>query len=287
MHSNFWIYNKLGFAFSCLLFVGNVDAQQNKLKREDFLSDYVFKGNHLQFNFAALSTCKARLKNQTGSHPVSSSATLGLLLSFKYNVNFNNDYSLVTGPEAMILGRNFFLSFDKNDFSPPLAQDYNIRGRNSYLTALIISLPVLLEKRWVYAKTKYLFGGAGVRFNFSTGADFDIFSIILKNTNNNYIDVGSVVVFANNDAKPWVSFPVSVGHSWLLKNNNLLQLAICSNISFTKYVNGTYQIVIPGKPLTTGRYSSTGSFVGLSLNYVFTNANYRIRKTYEKMKPNQ
>jgi len=61
-----------------------------------------------------------------------------------------------------------------------------------------------------------------------------------------------------------------------------LQLSICSNVSFTNYVNGRYYIDIPNQPLTEGNYSSTGSFVGLSFNYVFTNANYRIRKAYEK-----
>ncbi|MDZ4792930.1 MAG: hypothetical protein SGI83_01500 [Bacteroidota bacterium] len=105
--------------------------------------------------------------------------------------------------------------------------------------------------------------------------------------NNGFYNAGGTDVYANNDAKPWVSFPLNAGHSWLLKNNNLLQLAICSNISFTKYVNGTYQIIIPGKPLTEGKYSSTGSFIGLSINYVFTNANYRIRMAYEKTRPKQ
>jgi len=111
--------------------------------------------------------------------------------------------------------------------------------------------------------------------------------ISLQNVNNGFYNAGGTDVYANNDAKPWVSFPLNAGHSWLLKNNNLLQLAICSNISFTKYVNGTYQIIIPGKPLTEGKYSSTGSFIGLSINYVFTNANYRIRMAYEKTRPKQ
>lgn len=188
----------------------------------------------------------------------------------------------MVGPEAIFLGRNFYVDFNKNDFSPPLIRDYNIGSGNSYLTVLTLSLPVLFERRWFYKRDDYIFGNSGVRINFSTGADFDIFPIVLTDTNNRFVNVGGVDVYANNDAKPWLSFPISVGNSWLLKNNNLLQLAICANISFTKYVNGKYQVVIPGKPITTGNYSSTGSFIGLSLNYCFTNANYRIRKVIEK-----
>ena len=118
--------------------------------------------------------------------------------------------------------------------------------------------------------------------NVSTGADFDIFSILLMNTNNGFYNAGGVDVYANNDAKPWVSFPFNAGHAWLLKNNNVLRLALTANVSFTKYVNGIYNVTIPNKPITEGMYSSTGSFIGLSMNYVFTSANYRIRKEYEK-----
>jgi hypothetical protein len=251
----------------------------NQFKRADILKNYVFKGNHFQFNFAWLYTLKARLKNTSGNYPVSTSAARGLLLSFKYQVNFNNKYSLITGPEAMLAGRNLKASFSKNDFSPPLVSDYYTKG---LVQDMILSLPLITEKRWLYAHNKFFFADAGIRLNFSLGADYDGYSVYVKNTLNGFYNAGGVDVNANNDAKPWLSFPINAGHSWLAKNNNLLQLAICSNISFTKYVDGTYQINIPNQSLTEGKYSSTGSFIGLSFNYVFTNANYRIRKAYEK-----
>lgn len=139
----------------------------------------------------------------------------------------------------------------------------------------------MIEKRWLYAKTRYFFADAGICLNVSTGADFDSFSIQLMNTNHEFYNAGGTDVFANNNAKPWLSFPINIGHAWLLKNNNLFQLAICTNISFTKYVNGTYRIDIPGRILTQGKYSSSGSFIGLCLNYIFTSANYRIRKAFQ------
>lgn len=253
-------------------------SSTNRFKKEDVLETYIFKSNHTQFNFALLSVFKAQLKNISGNHPVNTSMTPGLLLSFKYQINFNNKYSLITGPETMLIGRNFNTSFSKNDFSPPLVSDYSTKG---LVHDLILSLPVLAERRWLYSKSKFLFADVGIRLNFSLGADSDIYSISLQNTSNGFYNVGGVNVYSNNDANPWLSFPFNAGHSWLLKNNNLLQLAIYSNISFTKYVDGTYKVDIPNQPLTEGNYSSTGSFVGLSLNYVFTNANYRLRKIYE------
>ncbi len=284
----FQSYKKIGTLVLCFsliiyLIANEANSQEPRLSKNDFLKNYVFKGNHLQFNFASFATVKARLKKESGNHPVTTKQALGFLLSFKYQVNYNNEYSLIVGPEATLLGRNLITSFKKNDFSPALENDYELKGINSYVEALVLSLPVLVEKRWLYANTKFLLANTGVRLNFSTGADFDIFSIYLPHTGNGFHNAGNVNVYANNDAKPWISFPLNVGHSWLLRNNNLLQLAICSNISFTKYVKGTYTIDVPGQPVTTGAYSSTGSYIGLSINYVFTSANYRIRKAYEKL----
>ena len=275
--------SKLLHAFLFLFLIANVYGQQQKLERKNFLSDFVFNGNHIQFNVSTLSILKAQLKNENGNYPVNTKAAVGLLLSFKYQINFNNEYSLITGPTAVLTGRNFITSFNKNDFSPPLVKDYKITGVNSYTAELIMNLPVLAEKRWLYSKTKYFMASAGICLNLSTGPDFDIFFINLMHVNNSFYDAGGVDVYANNDGKPWITYPINAGHAWLLKNNNIIALVITSNVSFTKYVYGMYHVSIPNKPVTNGQYSSTGSYIGLSLHYSFTNANYRIRKAYEKI----
>jgi len=263
-------------------------AQLREIKRENFLSDYVFKGNHIQLNVMAMSVLKARMLGQSGNYPASSKQALGLSIGIKYRVNFSNTKSLIIGTDAAILGRTFITTFNKDDFSPPLIHNYKIKGINSYAPVAVFSLPILFEKRWLYAKTKHFFAAAGGRFNMGAGADYESMFIVVQDTNNGFIDVGGTNVYANNDAKPWISFPLNTGHSWLLKNNNLLQLSISGDISFTKYVNGTYTIKnIPNRDVTTGSYSSTGTYIGLSLNYVFTSANYRIRKAFEKMKENK
>ncbi len=275
--------------FTPVFFINNsVLAQDIAIKRENFLSNYVFKGNHIQFDVMAMSVFKARIVNQSGSYPVSSKAALGLSIGFKYKINFSNTKSLVIGPDVTILGRTFITAFNKDDFSPPLIRNYRIKGINSYAPVAVISLPILFERRWLYAKTRHFFANAGGRFSFGAGADYESMSIIVQNVNNGFIDVGGTNVYANNDAKPWISFPLNAGHSWLLKNNNLLQLSICGDISFTKYVNGTYTVEnVPNRVVTTGSYSSTGSYIGLSFSYVFTSANYRIRKAFEKMRKNK
>jgi hypothetical protein len=256
-------------------------AQDKRVNKIDKMA-IAFKGNHIGFNFAMLSCKKARAHNQFGSNAITSKAAPGILLGLKYYINFSRKHSLVIGPEVMVAGRNFIMSINKNDFSPPLQDNYNLGYWNSLVPDLVFRFPVVIESRVHYKKRKYLFAGTGIALNYSTGADFYFAQIIVVDVNNNFYDAGGLNVNANNDQKPWMSYPVNLGHAWLLKNNNLLQLSICSNISFTKYVNGTYEINIPNKPLTVGNYSTTASYIGLSMNYVFTNANYRLRKLYEK-----
>lgn len=276
---------KLSNNFFLSLLISNFSSnaqvrEQNRIDKREI----VFHGNHMSINFSLLSTFKANLKRLSGDHYVKTSMTHGVSLGFKYSKTFNKYYSFIIGPDAIFVGRDLITSFDKNEFSPPLVKNYKIGYINSYLSDLLVSLSLFIEKRIFYNQTNYFLVDIGGRLNFSTGADFDIFSIYLLNTNNQVYDAGGTDVYANNDQKPWITIPINVGYSWLAKNNNLLQLSLCSNISFTKYVNGTYQIIIPNKPLTEGSYSSTGSYIGLSLNYVFTSANYRLRKVYEKMK---
>ena len=275
---------KLSNNFFLTLLISNfsLNAQVRVQNRID-KGEIVFHGNHMSINFSLLSTFKANLKRLSGDHYVKTTMTQGMSLGFKYSKTFNKYYSFIIGPEAIVVGRDFITSFNKTEFSPPLIKDYKLGYRNSYLSDLIISLSLFFEKRIFYNQANYFLVDVGGRLNFSTGADFDIFSIYLLNTNNQVYDAGGTDVYANNDQRPWISVPINIGHSWLLKNNNLLQLTLCSNISFTKYVNGTYQINIPNRPLTEGQYSSTGSYVGLSLNYVFTSANYRLRRAYEKL----
>jgi hypothetical protein len=275
-------YCHLYQGFILVLASGISFAQPKSLTRKEVLTGYVFSGNHIQFNISTLACFKANIKREAGYHPVKAKPAPGILVSFKYQVNFNNHYSLVTGPEANVLGRNFITFFKKDDFSPPLVNDYDTKGLNGYFPVFVLSLPVMLEKRWLYDDRKFWLADAGFRFNVSTGADFYFFTMHVLQTNNNYHNAGGTDVIENNDARPWISVPLMAGHAWLLKNNNVMQLILCANISFTKYVNGTYYIDIPGQPLTQGQYSSTGSFIGLSMHYVFTNANYRIRKAYEK-----
>jgi len=256
-------------------------SSQPVFRRKEVLADHVFRSNHFQFIISPLSVFKAKLSRQTGSYPAGSGAVPGLAAGFKYQINFNKQYSLMIGPELELLSWKFFVAFKKGDFSPALAADYNSRDLHYFLPVAILSLPVQVEKRWLYRQTGFLYAGAGVRFNVSTGFDLDGISYFVQQGNQFYEAAGTEV-YSNNDAKPWISFPVTAGHSWMLTNFNLLGVGLVADFSLTRYMDGKYWINAPAQPRTTGRFSSTGTYLGLSVRYNFTGTNYRLRKILEK-----
>jgi hypothetical protein len=95
------IFCSLPFSFSPFLFA---QTKQNEIGKMQI----VFRGNHLVLNFCPLYSFKAHIKERSGHYPFSASATPGFLLSFKYQINFNNYYSLLTGTGSNTLRQKLY-----------------------------------------------------------------------------------------------------------------------------------------------------------------------------------
>lgn len=258
----------------------SIMAQKGKHSTID-KSKVIFEGNHLSFGFSVFSHSKARVKSVKGSYPISSSAMPGAAFGVMYKINLNKRYSLYSGLELINTGRNFNINIYKNDFSPQLKQDYFLKGTKTLASDMVVSLPVMLEKR-LWVNKNFFHGQAGIRFNYSTSADLDLNVVTVENINDEIFSVAEVASSANNNAKPWISYVLSGGKAWVLKNNNIFQASLETNFSFTKYVDGTYTIMFPGKPVSEGSYSCSGTYIGISIKYLMTNANYRLSKSFEK-----
>jgi hypothetical protein len=85
----------------------------------------------------------------------------------------------------------------------------------------------------------------------------------------------------NNNA-PWVNYNIGGGYSLFLSNYNFLRINVIANLSAKKLVNFNYTINVTGKPQSTGTYSANLSYIGVSLNYIFTGANKKLVKLYKK-----
>jgi hypothetical protein len=255
-------------------------TQNRIMKRNELLKNAIFKSNHFSFQLAKLNVTKSHASATSGYSSFKTSSSGGLLAGLNFSKHINNDYSLSLGLDGWLSGRNFKVIYKKQDFNPALDADLKAKTATS---DLITGITLQIERRIIYHHYKFLSFASGIRLNYSTGADMDITSIFIPASQSSQLyEAAKVTVTANNDARPWLSFPLLVGHNWLLKNNNLFSLDMIGNVSFSKYVKGTFLINTNNTPATTGTYSNNGSFWGILFKYTFTNTNNYLRKKIEK-----
>lgn len=228
---------------------------------------------HLISGFAQ----KAILHRTTGEYYVKSTMQPTWELGINLQSNLNEKFFLITGVMATSNGRNVVFDapvkeinpYDYPDPFPPIKNNQFDFG---------VSFPFLLEKDWQLNKIKNAFIQTGLNLRFSFGYDIDIYENTFTDTNQQRINVFGMELNSNNQKKPWVSYNFGGGFRWMLKNYDTIKAGIVTNISFAEFVNGTYQVNIPGHATTEGTYGITGSYIAISLSYIFTGINKQFTK---------
>ncbi len=100
--------------------------------------------------------------------------------------------------------------------------------------------------------------------------------------NGQNVEVFDLNLTIGNNYRPWINYNIGGGYSFLLRNDNFLEFNLLANASYTKMVNGDYQVNVTGKGMSTGKYSANLSYLGLTIAYIFTGTNKRLRNLYEK-----
>lgn len=229
---------------------------------------------------------KAKATPISGNYHFKTIYQEGFEAGANYHFNFNTNYSLIVGLHGGAAARNFKFFISKTDFNPNLKFDVDEYGVPNREWDFYISMPLWIEKRWMNKQNSFwdLICGANLRY-YPIRYIIDELGFMYPDVNGNNVDVLEITNSIGNNLHPWINYNIGGGYSFLLRSNNFLQLNLLANFSNKKMVNGVYQINVTGKPQSTGAYSANLSYVGLSLSYIFTGANKRIRKIYEsKMK---
>lgn len=257
-------------------------AQDTTKSRRSALEQTLFSGSHLSVSLIPHLAQKAGIKKQSGPYELRSAHMEGMEAGANYHFNFNKNYSLIVGLHGGASARNYLLHIPKEDFPSEVNHDYDDNGALTRTFDFYLSAPLLFERRWTHQKTHYwnLLAGVNVRFYPDEFSEF--ISSRMQTEDGRYIEVVSFELEVGNGFKPWLNYNVGGGYTWLLGNHNLLRLNLLGNLSAHQLVKGSYRVSVPGKPLTQGTYSANLSYVGLSVNYIFTAANKRLRKLYEK-----
>ena len=269
-----------GIIFYCILLLPAFAQQINFIKKN--IPKVLFHGSWFGFYLSPYSAEIGKPIRQSGPYSLSAANIPGIEAGANYFINFNKDYSLIVGAHVGFSGRDFKLFIPKSDFNPNLQNDINFRGALTKDYDIYLSAPIWAERRWAGKNNSTWNVDAGINVRFDPneegyGYDYGGFDV-----NGQYVPVLSMDGYIGNNWKPWINFNIGGGYSLFLSNYNFLRINLLANFSATKVVNFNYTIDVTGKPQSTGTYSANLSYVGLSFSYIFTGANKRLLKLYER-----
>lgn len=243
-------------------------------------SHLIFAKNHFSFSFIPSVTEKGVISAQQNKYNMHATPQIAFEIGLNYHIHFIPSLTATIGPRTGMVRRNLQYRVPKEAFTPAAEKD--VTSANSLFEksfdATYTALQLMMEKRWVKDEKRYwnLSAGFNVRYAFNNSRLYT--GSFVPNTRDTLF--GLTLFFGNNN-KPWINYNLGGGHAWVLKNNNILQANLLANLSFTQYVKGFYQFTVPGQPVEEGNYGIRGSYLGLSVNYIFTRVNKQLRKKYK------
>jgi hypothetical protein len=260
----------------------HLQAQPKDNLRRQAISQVLFKGCYFSFYLSPYLAEKAKTVMQSGNYSIHSTYAKGLEAGGNLFINFNKKYSLITGLHAGFSGRNAALFVPKADFNPNLKTDANMSFAFARDYDLYLTLPIWFEKRWSGKKFDQWNLDAGVNVRYYPDDIFYIYNFWQEDVNDQYVQVFSMDGEVGNNYALWLNYNIGGGYSFFLSNYNFLRINVIANLSAKKIANFNYSITVSGKPESTGTYSANLSYIGISLNYIFTGANKKLVKLYKE-----
>lgn len=249
--------------------------------RSNVIIKELFNGAYFSFYANYYGVNNAKIVKESGNYSLRSTKVGGIEGGAGFFMNFNNDYSIITGIHAGAAGRNAGIFISKSDFNPALRQDFNVPLSFGKDYTFYLSAPVWVEKRWMKRNFNHWNADLGVNIRYHPG---DVGFVYLAAGQDIYGQTKPVLILegsVGNNIKPWINYNISGGYSWFLSNYNFLRVNLIADFSATKVVKFDYSIDVSGKPENTGTYSSNLSYLGISINYILTGANKRLLKFYK------
>lgn len=280
------VLNRCVFVLLISNIINAVYGQQNANLRTEAISKVLDKGSYFSFYASYYASQKAKIVKESGEYSIKSTEVGGVEGGASFFINFNNNYSIITGIHVGESGRNAGTFISKSEFNPALKKDFNVPLAFGKDYAFYLVAPVWFEKRWVKRNFDHWNADVGINIRYHPGDDSFGYFGFGEDVNGQGQQVFFMDGWVGNNIKPWLNYNISGGYSWFLSNYNFLRINLIANFSTTKVVNFNYTIDVSGKPQSTGTYSSNLSYIGLSISYILTGANKRLLKLYEGLSKN-
>ncbi|MHA4842954.1 hypothetical protein ACX0G7_02260 [Flavitalea antarctica] len=202
-------------------------------------------------------------------YELGSSPQIGGEVLIKYRYAFLPNYRLIFAGGVNWISYDFDYNISKDLFIPPTGVDISSNqapSRHSDVFHLRGQLEV--ERQFFRTKKKSVSMALGASLLYSPQNNESAREVIVY-------PGGSSVTFLyrnqtnNNNDRPWMNFHISAGPEWLVGRRQTLQLHGKLNFSPVKFITGTYYVEVGNEPVQIGQYGVTGSYIGMSLTYIF------------------
>lgn len=261
-----------------LLLPCTLAAQRADGAAGDEVLPLMYAGSHWSYTFTSSLTRPAKVQRQSGGVDVGATAVSGFQFGVNLHVPIDQAYSLITGLHLGESGRDYTFTLPKEAFQPALEADYQTGGLITQSADFYLSLPLLLEKRWLQRSGHHwnLQGGLNLRYAFEDFTDNSSGTVVYGSGQREEVYRFDLTIGSGN--KPWVNYNLGGGYTRALRNLNLLRLNLVVNYSPKDIVRGTYTVTAPNIPATTGTYAADLSHAGLSFSYILTRTRKRMRR---------
>ncbi|MEO5889689.1 MAG: hypothetical protein ABIQ31_05515 [Ferruginibacter sp.] len=253
---------KVAYLWCLLLLVQNLNAQRLGTNKE-----YLGPSRCWGLSLTPAIVTRATVTGDKDIYHVKTASQFGGEILINYNYRFEGNYALIVGGGLNFLGFNFDYNIPKDMFNPPTEANISTNGAASREMNIInFRVPVELERVFNDRKDNEWLIRAGGSLLFSVQQPEQTSYEI-------YYPNGGPKPFLdryqsnNNHGKIWFGFQLLAGHRWLLKKN-AFQAGLKVNYCPTKFVDGEYHFNVGSQPEHQGRYGVTGSYIGLSIEYI-------------------
>lgn len=240
-------------------------------------SRLLFTRKHLSLSTFFGFSGKAGIEAGPNNYNLGSSRRKAFGFGLNYHKNFSRELSLITGIHAAAPIRNFEYRIPASAFTPPLSYDLFNNGSVSETVVFVLRLPLTLEGRWFTGDKKYFYLNGGGSLNFSF-INEEVETHYFIDANNRATQYLNILIPEHNNGKPWLNLHAGAGKGWLLKNKDIISAGLIANLSFTKFINGDFYVLVAGQTQLYGQYSFKGSWAGLSFNYINTGSKKKWKK---------
>ncbi len=189
--------------------------------------------------------------------------------TFNAYLPLTSGFWITVGLGAGVTGHSIIYTIPRTAFTPPLGYDLSNLGAGSReMDVVYLKLPVEVEKRWMAKHRRHWHIAAGASLQYASPVDAGIAEAVWYNSG--YYIYKSGEWNSDNHRKPWMTYHLSGGHTWRFRYGHSIRASLKGTLSLTEVTTGTYRFTLPDKPVESGTFSFTGSYLGVAVSYLFT-----------------